>query len=57
MIEKSMSKKVRHRVLTSGFTKIYEWFKSYFLWDGMKQDIHNFVAKCDVFQRNKGEIE
>ena len=24
-------------------------------WDGMKQDIHNFVAECDVCQNNKGE--
>jgi hypothetical protein len=26
-----------------------------FFWDGMKQDIYNFVAECDVCQRNKGE--
>ena len=26
-----------------------------FSWDGMKQDIRNFVAECDVCQRNKGE--
>jgi hypothetical protein len=28
----------------------------FFLWDGMKHDIHTFVAECDVFQRNKVEI-
>jgi hypothetical protein len=27
-----------------------------FFWDGMKQDIRNFVVECDVFQCNKGEI-
>jgi hypothetical protein len=25
------------------------------LWNGMKQDVHNFVVECDVCQRNKGE--
>jgi hypothetical protein len=39
----------------SRFTKTYERFKHYFLWDGMKQDICNFLAKCDVYQCNKGE--
>jgi hypothetical protein len=28
----------------------------FFSWDGMKQDIHTFVAECDTFQCNKGEI-
>jgi hypothetical protein len=27
-----------------------------FFWDGMKQDVHNFVDECDVCQCNKGEI-
>jgi hypothetical protein len=40
----------------SGFTKTYDRIKHSFFWDGMKHDIHNFVAKCDVCQRNKGEI-
>jgi hypothetical protein len=40
----------------SGFTKTYERVKRSFFWDGMKQDIHNFVAECDVCQCNKGEI-
>jgi hypothetical protein len=39
----------------SGFTKAYDHVKRYFLWDGMKQDVHTFVAKCDGFQHNKGE--
>jgi hypothetical protein len=40
----------------SRFTKTYDRVKCYFFWDGMKQDIHNFVAECDVCQRNKGKI-
>jgi hypothetical protein len=40
----------------SGFTKIYDRVKCSFSWDGMKQDICNFVAESDVFQCNKGEI-
>jgi hypothetical protein len=39
----------------SGFTKTYDQVKRYLLWDGMKHDVHNFVAECDVCQRNKGE--
>jgi hypothetical protein len=39
----------------SGFTKTYERVKRSILWDGMKQDIRNFVVECDVCQRNKGE--
>jgi hypothetical protein len=38
-----------------GLTKTYDQVKRYFFWDGMKQDIRNFVAECDVCQRNKGE--
>jgi hypothetical protein len=34
----------------SGFTKTYDRVKRSFLWDGMKQDIHNFVIECDVCQ-------
>jgi hypothetical protein len=40
----------------SGFTKTYDRVKPSFFWDGMKQDIRNFVAECDVCQHNKGEI-
>jgi hypothetical protein len=40
----------------SGFTKTYDRVKHSSLWDGMKQDICNFVIECDVCQRNKGEI-
>jgi hypothetical protein len=39
----------------SGFTKTYDQVKRSFFWDGMKQDIQNFVEECDVFQCNKGE--
>jgi hypothetical protein len=39
----------------SGFTKTYERVKHSFFWDGMKQDVHTFVAECDVCQHNKGE--
>jgi hypothetical protein len=39
----------------SGFTKTYDRVKRSFFWDGMKQDVHNFVAEFDVCQRNKGE--
>jgi hypothetical protein len=39
----------------SGFTKTYERVKRSFFWDGMKQDIHTFVAECDTYQHNKGE--
>jgi hypothetical protein len=38
-----------------GFTKTYDRVKHSFFWDGMKQDIHNFVAECDMCQHNKGE--
>ena len=39
-----------------GFTKTYEQVKGSFFWDGMKQDVRNFVGECDVCQHNKGEI-
>jgi hypothetical protein len=39
----------------SGFTKTYDRVKHSFFWDGMKQDIRNFVAECDVCQRNQRE--
>jgi hypothetical protein len=39
----------------SGFTKTYDRVKRSFFWDGMKQDIRNFVAECDVCQCHKGE--
>jgi hypothetical protein len=40
----------------SGLTKTYDRVKHSFFLDGMKQEIHNFVSKCDVCQCNKGEI-
>jgi hypothetical protein len=39
----------------SGFTKTYDRVKRSFFWDGMKQDIRNFVTECEVCQCNKGE--
>jgi hypothetical protein len=39
----------------SVFTKTYDRVKHYFFWDGMKQDVHNFVDECDMCQCNKGE--
>jgi hypothetical protein len=39
----------------SRFTKTYDRVKRSFFWDGMKQDIRNFVTECDVCQCNKGE--
>jgi hypothetical protein len=39
----------------SGFTKTYDRVKHSFFWDGMKQDIPNFVVESDVCQCNKGE--
>ena len=39
----------------AGFTKTYDRVKCSFFWDGMKQDIRKFVAKCEVCQRKKGE--
>jgi hypothetical protein len=39
----------------SGFTKTYDRVKRSFFWDGMKQDVRNFVVECDVCQCNKGE--
>jgi hypothetical protein len=48
-----------HATPTAGhsrFTKTYDRIKRSFFWDGMKQDIRNFVAECDVCQCNKGEI-
>jgi hypothetical protein len=39
----------------SRFTKKYDRVKHSFFWDGMKQDIRNFVFECEVCQCNKGE--
>jgi hypothetical protein len=39
----------------SGFTKTYDRVQRSFFWEGMKQDIRNFVAECEVCQCNKGE--
>jgi hypothetical protein len=48
-----------HATLTTGhskFTKTYNRVNRYFLWDGIKQDIHNFVIEFDVCRCIKGEI-
>jgi hypothetical protein len=39
----------------SEFTKTYDRVEHYFFWEGMKHDIRNFVAECDVCQGKKGE--
>jgi hypothetical protein len=39
----------------SGFTKTYDQVKRSFFWDGMKKDVRNFVAECNVCQHNKGK--
>jgi hypothetical protein len=41
---------------TSGLPKPMTGSNVLFFWEGMKQDVRNFVAECDVCQRNKGEI-
>jgi hypothetical protein len=38
-----------------GLTKTYDQVKCYFFWDGMKREVHKFLAECDVCQCNKGE--
>jgi hypothetical protein len=40
----------------SGFHKIYEITKHSFFGDGMIKNIQDFVASCDTWQRNKGEM-
>jgi hypothetical protein len=48
-----------HATSTAGhsrFTKTYEKVKRSFLWDRMKQYVHNFVVECDVCEHNKGEM-
>jgi len=47
-----------HSVPTAGhseFLKTYHKAKQSFYWKGMKKDIQNFITKCEVCQRNKGE--
>jgi hypothetical protein len=40
----------------SGFTKTYDRVKRSFSWDGMKQEVSNFVIEYDVCQHNKVKI-
>jgi hypothetical protein len=39
----------------SGFLRTYKCISRIFYWKGMKQDIKQFVAECEVCQRQKGE--
>jgi hypothetical protein len=39
----------------SGFQKTYARAHRSFYWESMKKDILQFVTKCDVCQRNKGQ--
>jgi hypothetical protein len=39
----------------SSFQKTYASARCYFFWAGLKKDILQFVTKCEVCQRNKGE--
>jgi hypothetical protein len=41
---------------TPGLPKPMTGSNVLFFWDGMKHDVHNFVAECDVCQHNKGKI-
>jgi hypothetical protein len=55
---KSMVLSELHATTTTGhfgFTKTYNRVKCSFFWDGMKQDVRNFVLEFDVCQCNKGE--
>jgi hypothetical protein len=36
--------------------KTYHRFKKDFFWEGLKEDVQQFVAECLVCQKNKGEI-
>lgn len=38
-----------------GSTNMYQDIKSHFRWSGMKQDIAEYVALCDIFQRVKAK--
>lgn len=38
-----------------GATKMYRDLKRYYQWVGMKRDVANWVAKCDVCQLVKAE--
>jgi hypothetical protein len=40
---------------TLGLPKPMTRSNALFFWEGMKQDIHNFVAECEMCQCNKGE--
>jgi hypothetical protein len=38
-----------------GSTKMYKDFKTRYWWNGMKQDVTEYVALCDTYQRVKAE--
>jgi hypothetical protein len=39
-----------------GFHKIYERTNHSFFWDRMIKNIQDFVASCDTWKRNQGEM-
>nr|ABG66083.1 retrotransposon protein, putative, Ty3-gypsy subclass [Oryza sativa Japonica Group] len=47
--------KLRLTVVQSGSTKMYQDIKAYFWWAGMKRDVAEYVALCDICQRVKAE--
>nr|CAE04051.2 OSJNBb0062B06.9 [Oryza sativa Japonica Group] len=40
-----------------GSTKMYQDIKAYFWWAGMKRDVTEYVALCDICQRVKAEYQ
>ncbi|GJW87714.1 ty3-gypsy retrotransposon protein [Tanacetum coccineum] len=37
----------------AGFLRTYARIASYFFWQGMRRDIHNYILSCQIFQRAK----
>jgi hypothetical protein len=40
----------------SGIQATYHRLKKMFYWQGMKQDVHNFIKQCDICQKAKHEL-
>ena len=40
-------------LVDTGFYRTYKRISSVLFWDGVKNDIRDFIACCDVCQRNK----
>ena len=59
--DESLRKELMHEAHYSGYsihpgeTKTYQELKCAYWWNGMKKDVAEFVAKCDVCQRVKAE--